>query len=188
MKWKLNVLYEDHVRPSVARYQPLNHRSIFPDIRYSNTSKCRPHVPRSKGWVCGRSVAGIAGSNPAVYMKVCLLWVLCVVRYRSLRRADHSSRGVRLWCVWVWSWILDNEEALAHWGLLCRGKKKFVTKICPAVVSFVKIGSVLVVWWRQWIPLCAVSVCWQLRACENGYCRCQRNAVLLLSVSWKYLQ
>jgi hypothetical protein len=24
----------------------------------------------------------------------CLLWVLCVVRYRSLRQADHSSRGV----------------------------------------------------------------------------------------------
>jgi hypothetical protein len=29
-------------------------------------------------------------------MYVCLLWVLCVVRYRSLRRADHSSRGVLL--------------------------------------------------------------------------------------------
>jgi len=27
-------------------------------------------------------------------MAVCLLWVLCVVRQRSLRRADHSSRGV----------------------------------------------------------------------------------------------
>ena len=27
-------------------------------------------------------------------MDVCLLWVLCVVRKRSLRRADHSSRGV----------------------------------------------------------------------------------------------
>jgi len=25
----------------------------------------------------------------------CLLWVLCVVRWRSVRRADHSSRGVR---------------------------------------------------------------------------------------------
>ena len=24
--------------------------------------------------------------------------------------------------IWVWSWILDNEEALAHWGLLCHGK------------------------------------------------------------------
>jgi hypothetical protein len=27
-------------------------------------------------------------------MDVCLLWVLCVVRWRALRRADHSSRGV----------------------------------------------------------------------------------------------
>jgi len=35
-----------------------------------------------------------AGSNPTTCMVVCLLWVLCVVRHRSLRRADHSSRGV----------------------------------------------------------------------------------------------
>jgi len=28
----------------------------------------------------GRSLAGIAGSNPAGGMDVCLLWVLCVVR------------------------------------------------------------------------------------------------------------
>ena len=28
----------------------------------------------------------------------------------------------RLWCVWVWSWILYN-EVLDHWGLLCRGRK-----------------------------------------------------------------
>ena len=26
-------------------------------------------------------------------MDICLLWVLCVVRSRSLRRADHSFRG-----------------------------------------------------------------------------------------------
>jgi hypothetical protein len=31
-------------------------------------------------WVCGRSLAGIVGSNPAGGMDVCLLWVLCVVR------------------------------------------------------------------------------------------------------------
>jgi len=66
-------------------------------------------------------------------MDVCLLWVLCVVRQRSLRQSDHSSRGVlwmfvcceccvllgrghcvslitrpeesyRVCCVWVWSW------------------------------------------------------------------------------------
>jgi hypothetical protein len=41
---------------------------------------------------------------PPEGMDVCLLWELCVVRYRSLRRADHSSRGVLptvvRCCVW----------------------------------------------------------------------------------------
>jgi hypothetical protein len=35
---------------------------------------------RSKAWVCGRSLAGIAGSNPAGGLDVCLFLVLCVVR------------------------------------------------------------------------------------------------------------
>ena len=48
----------------------------------------------SEAWVCGRSLAGIVGSNAAGGMDVCLLLVLSVVRYRSLRRADHSSRKV----------------------------------------------------------------------------------------------
>jgi len=44
---------------------------------------------------------------------------LCAVRKRSLRRTDHSpDDSYRVWCVWVCSWIIDNEEALAHWGLL----------------------------------------------------------------------
>jgi hypothetical protein len=42
----------------------------------------------------GFAAAGIVGSNPAGSMDVCLLWVLCVVRQRSLRRAGPSSRGV----------------------------------------------------------------------------------------------
>jgi hypothetical protein len=47
-----------------------------------------------KEWVCGRSLAGIACSIPAGGTKVCPLWVSRVVRYRSLRRADHLPRGV----------------------------------------------------------------------------------------------
>jgi len=35
---------------------------------------------RSKAWVCGGSLSGIAGSNPSGGMDVCLLWGLCVVR------------------------------------------------------------------------------------------------------------
>ena len=46
---------------------------------------------RPKACVSGRLLAGIVGSNPAAGMDVS---VVSVVRYRSLRRADHSSRGV----------------------------------------------------------------------------------------------
>ena len=31
----------------------------------------------------------------------------------------------RVSCVWVWSWSLDNEEALAHWGCWATVKKLF---------------------------------------------------------------
>ena len=53
-----------------------------------------PVTTRSKAWVCGRSLGGTAGPNPARGMNVCLLWLLCVVRQSSLRRADDSFRGV----------------------------------------------------------------------------------------------
>jgi len=53
-----------------------------------------PVAAQSKACVCGRSIAGFVGYNPAGGMDVCLLWMLCVVRKRSPRRADHSSRGV----------------------------------------------------------------------------------------------
>jgi len=53
-----------------------------------------PEAARSEAWVCSHSPAGIAGSNPTGGMAVSLLWVLCVVKYRSLHGADHSSRGV----------------------------------------------------------------------------------------------
>jgi hypothetical protein len=51
-----------------------------------------PVAARSKAYVCGHSPAGIVGSNPTGGMDVCC--ECCVIRYRSLRRADHSSRGV----------------------------------------------------------------------------------------------
>ena len=45
--------------------------------------------------------------------------VVCVVRHRFLRRADHSSRGVLPTAVrrCVRSRILVSEEALVNWGL-----------------------------------------------------------------------
>jgi hypothetical protein len=39
-----------------------------------------PVASRSKARVCGRSLAGIAGSNPASGMDECLLWISCDAR------------------------------------------------------------------------------------------------------------
>jgi len=52
-------------------------------------------------------------------MDVCLLWLFCVVRYRSQRWADQSYRGVLPTVVrrCVWSRNLVKEEATGHWGL-----------------------------------------------------------------------
>jgi len=43
-----------------------------------------PVAARSKAWVCGRSLAGIAGSHSAGSIDVCLLLVLCALSGRGL--------------------------------------------------------------------------------------------------------
>ena len=49
----------------------------------------------SKAWVVDRSLAGIVSSNPSGGMDVFLVSVVrCQVEEKSVRRADHSSRGV----------------------------------------------------------------------------------------------
>jgi len=55
-------------------------------------------------------------------MDVCLLFLLCVVRWSSLRQADHSSRGILPTVVrlCVWSRNFANEEAMTHWELSCQ--------------------------------------------------------------------
>jgi hypothetical protein len=74
---------------------------------------------RSKAWVCGRSLAGTAGSNLAGGME----WVLhCVVRQRSLRRAVQSSRGV-LPSVVRLSVIKEPHRGLGTLGLSSHKKK-----------------------------------------------------------------
>ena len=80
-------------------------------------------IARSKAWICGRSFIGIAGSNPAWGMDICVL-VLRVVRWRSLRPADHSSWGVLAIVVrrCVWPGIM-NEEVMARVGPQRHGKE-----------------------------------------------------------------
>jgi hypothetical protein len=49
----------------------------------------------------------------------------CVVSGRGLCDGliTRPEESYRVWCVWVWSWNLCNEEALDHWGLLHLAEK-----------------------------------------------------------------
>jgi len=67
----------------------------------------------SEAWICSSSLSGAEGSNPAGGMDVCLLRALYVVRSLCDGLITRSEGSYRLWCVWVWSWRLD-EEARAH--------------------------------------------------------------------------
>ena len=79
---------------------------------------------------------------PTGGMDVCLLWVLCVVRQRSLRRADHSCKGVLPNVVRrsVRFRNLVNEEAMTRVGSQRnRNKKRLV------IVSTLKLLLLLLI-------------------------------------------
>jgi hypothetical protein len=85
-----------------------------------------PVAERSKARVYGRSLAGVAGSNPPGGMDVCLLWLLCCqvevyAKGRSLVQRSPTDCGVTM-C--VWSRNLTNEAALARVGLLRQRKTR----------------------------------------------------------------
>lgn len=64
--------------------------------------------------VCGSSLVGITRLNSTGGMHVCHFWMLCAVRCRSLRHADHSSREVLPSAVCLWSLNLKNVKAYFH--------------------------------------------------------------------------
>jgi hypothetical protein len=63
----------DTVRFPVPAVDPsrIDHRNIFYVV--ISAEGPIPVAARSKAWVCGRSLAGVAGLNPARGMDVCLL-------------------------------------------------------------------------------------------------------------------
>ena len=69
----------------------------------------------------GYAAACLLGLRVRIPTGVCLI---CVLSGKGLCvwLITDPEDFYRVWCVWVWSWIVDNEEALAHWGLLRHGK------------------------------------------------------------------
>jgi hypothetical protein len=81
-----------------------------------------PVAARSKAWVCGRLVAGIAGSNVAESMDVCLLCLYIVLSCVGgglcdwlITRPEESYRVSN--CVWLRN--LNTEEGKAQiWAVV----------------------------------------------------------------------
>jgi len=81
--------------------------------------QCRSQWPRGlrRRSAAARLLRSWVRNSPGG-MNVCLLWVLCFVRYRSLRRANHSSREDLPTVVrhFVWSRNLKKEGAMTRVG------------------------------------------------------------------------
>ena len=88
-------------------------RSHWPRGVRCRSAAARLLVARCKMLVCCRSLAGTDRIPPKARMSVS--WE-CYVLSGSLCEGLITRPEVsqRLWSVWVWSWSLDNEEALAH--------------------------------------------------------------------------
>jgi hypothetical protein len=53
--------------------------------------------------------------------RLCLVSVVLSERGLCVGLITRPEESNRIRFVWVWFWILDNEEGLAHWGLSSRG-------------------------------------------------------------------
>jgi hypothetical protein len=75
-----------------------------------------PVAARSKAWVCGCSLVGIAGSNPAVTDICC---ECCVLSGRDLcvGLIIRPEESYRLWCVVVCDREASTLRKPVHWGL-----------------------------------------------------------------------
>jgi hypothetical protein len=63
------------VRTSMYRSVHECQRVSLPDLYFP---KFKSQWPRNVSGVCGHSLAGIEGSNPACGMNLSILWLLCV--------------------------------------------------------------------------------------------------------------
>ena len=97
------------------------------------TNDCRSQWPQSLRRVtaAARLLGLRARIPPRAWMSVSC--DCCVLSGRDIcdRLITHPEESYRVWCVWVWSCSIDNEEAVAHWGLLLHWKQNKLLNSTP---------------------------------------------------------
>ena len=122
--------------------------------------------------------------------------VCCVLSGRGLcdGLTARSDESYRVWCVWVRSWSLDNGEAVAHWGLLRRGKRKRGFVLSPSHCCIrsqdcsVSSGTLFFLWFQN--SKLIKNLCLVFRVCagmkQNSWLL-YNNFLLLMSLRFKEL-
>ena len=156
-----------------------------------------PVAKRSKAPVCGRSLAGISGSDPNGGKDAS--FDCCVVRQRSLRRVDSSSRGVLLivGCLTEYDYVNCNLRRLTRsvqlWG------KKFGTlsmlqvhSVCFRYSEYASVTlSMLQVqwaWFRYSEYISGTVNVIQVHLVCFRYTRCASGTVSMLQLHWVYFR
>jgi hypothetical protein len=89
---------------------------VVNNIYLSIFNDSRSQWPR--GLKCGSTAARLLGLlvriQPGAWMSFSCDCCLFLCEGLCVGMITHPEESCRLWCVWVWSWSLDNEDALAH--------------------------------------------------------------------------
>jgi hypothetical protein len=111
-------------------------QSVLKKIKKLGCQKVKMQVSRSQ-WPSGLSPGYFAIRLLGLWVRIPPgSWKFISCEFCVLSGTGHCVRPItrpeesyRVWCAWVWLWILDNEEALAHWRMLRHGKIMQDTKI-----------------------------------------------------------
>ena len=115
------------IRSSCCHHYKQKLTTFFSDCYQPWWSQC-PRCLRP-GSVAARWLGLRARISPGASMS--LSWECCMLSGNGLCVCliSRPEESYRLWCVWVWSWSLGNEEILAHLGLLCQEKSTNLIEI-----------------------------------------------------------
>ena len=91
------------------------------------------YVGRHSHWPCNQRRGSAAASLLGLRVRIQqAAWMsvsceCCVLSGRDLCEdlITRPEESCRVWCVWVWSWSLDN-ESLIHWGLLRHAGRNYL--------------------------------------------------------------
>ena len=126
------ALYIPHSIFHLARLFCMSGRKSLDPTRYTTENPPTPLAARLLGLRVRIS--------PEAWMSVSCVW--CAKSHRGLcdRLITRLEEYYRVWCVWVWSWNLENKDALANMGCRVMIKKSWRIQLSILIPPIKPLG------------------------------------------------